>query len=125
MNIFDMGSKASFLFEVQGTSLSMSVLSFKSQERISSPYLAEVSLASSSEITFENIMQKEALLTLIGLESDRTSTVSSENSNIPEKAARERIKKNTSIVPRSSPLPNCCHWNKIAGSSRTKRSRTL
>lgn len=71
MNIFDMGSKASFLFEVQGTSLSMSVLSFKSQERISSPYLAEVSLASSSEITFENIMQKEALLTLIGLESDR------------------------------------------------------
>ncbi|MEN6621263.1 MAG: type VI secretion system tip protein TssI/VgrG, partial [Smithella sp.] len=71
MNIFDMGSKASFLFEVQGTSLSMSVLSFKSQERISSPYLAEVSLASSSEITYENIMQKEALLTLIGLESDR------------------------------------------------------
>ncbi|MEN6453881.1 MAG: type VI secretion system tip protein TssI/VgrG, partial [Prolixibacteraceae bacterium] len=71
MNIFDMGSKASFLFEVQGTSLSMSVLSFKSQERISSPYLAEVSLASSSEITYENIMQKEALLTLIGLESNR------------------------------------------------------
>ncbi|PKN88790.1 MAG: type VI secretion system tip protein VgrG [Deltaproteobacteria bacterium HGW-Deltaproteobacteria-1] len=71
MNIFDIGSKASFLFEVQGTSLSMSVLSFKSQERISSPYLVEVSLASSSEITFDNIMQKEALLTLIGLESDR------------------------------------------------------
>ena len=71
MSIFDMGSKASFLFEVQGTSVSMSVLSFKSQERISSPYLAEVSLACSSEITFENIIQKEALLTLIGLESDR------------------------------------------------------
>lgn len=71
MSIFDMGSKASFLFEVQGTSVSMSVLSFKSQERISSPYLAEVSLASSSEIKFKNIVQKEALLTLIGLESNR------------------------------------------------------
>ena len=71
MNIFDMGSKASFLFEVQGTTLTTSVISFTSQERISSPYLAEVSLASSSEITFENMMQKEALLTVIGLESDR------------------------------------------------------
>jgi len=71
MNIFDAGSKASFLFEVQGTSLRLSVLAFKSQERISSPYSAEVSLASSSEITFENMMQKEALLTVIGLESDR------------------------------------------------------
>lgn len=71
MNIFDMGSKASFLFEVQGTTLTTSVISFASKERISSPYLAEVSLASSSEIKFKNIVQKEALLTLIGLESDR------------------------------------------------------
>ena len=71
MNIFDMGSKAGFLFEVQGTTLTTSVISFTSMERISSPFLAEVLLASSSEIKFKNIAQKEALLTLIGLESDR------------------------------------------------------
>ena len=60
-----------FLFEVLGVSYVTSVKAFKLVERISSPFELHVSLVSEEEINFDEVVGKEALLTLLGEENDR------------------------------------------------------
>ncbi len=60
-----------FLFEVLGTSYALSVKEFTLVERISSPFELNVSLVSEDEINFDEVVGKEALLTLLGEENDR------------------------------------------------------
>lgn len=60
-----------FLFEVLGVSYQTAVLGFKLFEGISSPFALHVSLVSEDEINFDEVVGKEALLTLLGEENDR------------------------------------------------------
>ena len=60
-----------FLFEVLGVSYQTAVLGFKLFEGISSPFALHVSLVSQDEINFDEMVGKEALLTLLGEENDR------------------------------------------------------
>ncbi len=60
-----------FLFEVKGVSYQTAVLGFKLFEGISSPFTLHVSLVSEDEINFNEMVGKEALLTLLGEENDR------------------------------------------------------
>ncbi len=60
-----------FLFEVLGVSYRTAVLGFKLFEGISSPFALHVSLVSEDEINFDEMVGKEALLTLLGEENDR------------------------------------------------------
>lgn len=62
-------SEAQFLFEISGKELR--VLDFTSSERISSPFEVNLSLASEDEINFDDVISKEALLTILGEEVDR------------------------------------------------------
>jgi len=70
MNTSGRGSQASFLFEIKGAP-KIEVVYFQAQERISEPYVVHVALASTSQIQYDNVIQKEALLTLSGAEADR------------------------------------------------------
>jgi len=65
------GHEARFLFEVLGTSYETRVVDFTFNERISSPFELNVSLASEDEIKFDDVVGKEALLTLLGEDTDR------------------------------------------------------
>ena len=70
MNRSGNGSQASFLFEIKGAP-EIEVAYFQAQERISEPYAVHVALASTSQIQYDDVIQKEALLTLSGAEADR------------------------------------------------------
>src|SRR4030043_1452647 len=60
-----------FLFEVLGVSYQTAVLGFKLFEGISSPFALHVSLVSQDEINFDEMVGKEALLTLLGEKNAR------------------------------------------------------
>ncbi|MBC2694632.1 MAG: type VI secretion system tip protein VgrG [Desulfobacteraceae bacterium] len=62
-------SAAQFLFEVSGTEFK--VVDFAANESISSFYEVDLSLASEDEISFDDVVGKEALLTILGEEEDR------------------------------------------------------
>lgn len=65
------GQEAKFLFEISGTKAETAVVEFTAKERISSPFEVNVSLASEEEIEFDNVVGKEAVLTILGEEADR------------------------------------------------------
>ncbi|MDI6755540.1 MAG: type VI secretion system tip protein TssI/VgrG [Thermodesulfobacteriota bacterium] len=67
----DPGSEAKFLFQIAGTKLDTRVVEFTARERVSFPFELKVSLASEEEINFEEVVGKEALLTILGEEADR------------------------------------------------------
>jgi type VI secretion system secreted protein VgrG len=62
-------SEAQFLFDISGKKLR--VADFTAQERISSPFEVSLTLASEDEINFDDVIGKEALLTIVGEEADR------------------------------------------------------
>jgi len=62
-------SEAKFLFEISG--IELGVVDFTVREEISSPYEVDVTLASEDEINFDDVIGKEALLTILGEEADR------------------------------------------------------
>ncbi|MCE5225938.1 MAG: hypothetical protein LLG05_08760 [Porphyromonadaceae bacterium] len=65
-------SRESFLFAISGTSAHLSVVAFTVSEKISCYFSSQVALAATSEIkTFDDIIGKEALLTVIN--NDRLS----------------------------------------------------
>ena len=70
MNRSGNGSQASFLFEIKGAP-EIEIAYFQAQERISEPFAVHVALASTSQIQYDDVIQKEALLTLSGTEADR------------------------------------------------------
>lgn len=70
MNRSGNGSQASFLFDIKGAP-KIEVATFQAQERISEPFAVHVALASTSQIQYNDVIQKEALLTLSGDEADR------------------------------------------------------
>ena len=70
MNRSGNGSQASFLFEIKGAP-EIEIAHFQAQERISEPFAVHVALASTSQIQYDDVIQKEALLTLSGDEADR------------------------------------------------------
>jgi type VI secretion system secreted protein VgrG len=70
MNTSGKGSQADFLFEIKGAP-AVEVVHFQAVERISEPYVLNADLASSSEIPFDDVIQKEALLSLSGAEANR------------------------------------------------------
>ena len=70
MNRSGKGSQASFLFEIKGAP-EIEVAYFQAQERISEPFVVHVALASTSQIQYDDVIQKEALLTISGDEADR------------------------------------------------------
>ena len=70
MNRSGNGSQASFLFEIKGAP-KIEVAYFQAQERISEPFAVHVALASTSQIQYDDVIQKEALLSLSGDEADR------------------------------------------------------
>jgi type VI secretion system secreted protein VgrG len=63
--------EAKFLFEVKGASFETSVLDFMAIERISSPFELNVSLVSEDDIKFDDVVGKEAFLTILGDDGDR------------------------------------------------------
>src|SRR4030042_1948603 len=65
------GQEAKFLFEISGTKAETAVVDFTAKERISSPFEVNVSLASEEEIEFDNVVGKEAVVTILGEEADR------------------------------------------------------
>jgi type VI secretion system secreted protein VgrG len=67
----DPGSEAKFLFQIIGTKLETRVVEFTARERISFPFELKVSLASEEEINFDDVVAKEALLTILGEEANR------------------------------------------------------
>ena len=67
----DPGSEAKFLFQIIGTKLETRVVEFTARERISFPFELKVSLASEEEINFNDVVAKEALLTILGEEANR------------------------------------------------------
>ena len=64
------GSEANLIFEIQGGP-DVEVVDFVAHERISTPYCLDVALASSSEIQFESVIEKESVLTVRGMDSER------------------------------------------------------
>jgi type VI secretion system secreted protein VgrG len=65
------GNEPKFLFEVKGASHTISVVNFTLCERISFPFEFKGSLACEDEIKFEDVVGKEALLTIKSDEGDR------------------------------------------------------
>ena len=62
-------SEAQFLFEIDGKE--MGVVDFTVKEEISSPYEVDLTLASEDEVSFDDVIGKEGLLTILGDEKDR------------------------------------------------------
>ncbi|TFH30345.1 MAG: hypothetical protein E4G97_05860, partial [Deltaproteobacteria bacterium] len=60
------GNESRFLFEIVGVSSEFLVIDFSSPERISVPYEVELSLACEDEVAFDDVMGKEAVLTILG-----------------------------------------------------------
>ncbi len=69
MPILKSADEAQFLFEVSG--IKLRVVEFTIRERISSPYEVELNLASEDEVSFDDVIGKEGLLTILGEEADR------------------------------------------------------
>jgi type VI secretion system secreted protein VgrG len=69
MYIRKLASEASFLFEVEG--LQLRIADFTVREEVSSPFEADLTLVAEDEIGFDDVIGKEALLTIIGEEGDR------------------------------------------------------
>ncbi len=65
------GNEPKFLFEVSGTSYQISVVDFNLNERISFPFEVTASLACEDEINFDDVVGKEALLTILSDDKDR------------------------------------------------------
>ena len=63
-------SQADLLFEIEGVP-TIEVAHFQAHERISEPYAVNVALASTYQIQYDDVIQKEALLTISGDETDR------------------------------------------------------
>jgi type VI secretion system secreted protein VgrG len=67
------GSRAAnqdrFLFEISGKNLK--VVDFSAREELSAPFEINLTLASEDEIEFDDVIQKKALLTVLGFESER------------------------------------------------------
>ena len=70
MNGSGKGSQASLLFEIKGAP-KIEIAYFQAQERISEPFAVHVAVASTSQIQYDDVIQKEALLTISGAEADR------------------------------------------------------
>jgi type VI secretion system secreted protein VgrG len=64
------GSQADLLFEIKGVP-EIEVAYFHAHEGISEPYAVNAALASTSQIQYDDVIQKEALLTIAGAEADR------------------------------------------------------
>ena len=62
-------SEAQFLFSIADKELG--VVDFTAREEISSPYEVDLTVASKDEINFDDVIGKEALLTIIGYEASR------------------------------------------------------
>ncbi|MCP4349974.1 MAG: type VI secretion system tip protein VgrG [Desulfobacterales bacterium] len=69
MPILKPADEAQFLFAVSG--INLRVVDFTIRERISSPYEVELTLASEEEVSFDDVIGKEGLLTILGEEADR------------------------------------------------------
>ncbi|PIX22824.1 MAG: type VI secretion system tip protein VgrG [Deltaproteobacteria bacterium CG_4_8_14_3_um_filter_45_9] len=65
------GNEPKFLFKVMGTTYEISVVDFTLNERISFPFELNASLACEDEIKFDDVVGKEALLTILSDEEDR------------------------------------------------------
>ena len=63
--------EAKFLFQILGTSFVTAVVDFTVLERLSSPFECSLSLASEDEVKFDEVVGKEALLTIFGEEAER------------------------------------------------------
>lgn len=70
MEMFRKGSEARFLFEIQGAP-EMEVTGFRAIEELSKPFAVFVSFACKTEISSDDVIHKEALLTIKGAETDR------------------------------------------------------
>jgi len=64
------GSRANLFFEIKGAP-AIEVAYFQANERISEPYAVNVALATTSQIQYDDVIQKEALLTIAGEEANR------------------------------------------------------
>ncbi|MRR36400.1 type VI secretion system tip protein VgrG, partial [bacterium] len=64
------GSQANLFFEIKEAP-AIEVAYFQANERISEPYAVNVALASASHIQYDDVIQKEALLTIAGAEANR------------------------------------------------------
>jgi type VI secretion system secreted protein VgrG len=64
------GSDASLFFEIKDTS-ALEVIRFEASEHLSSPFLVNVNLAGETQIKFDEVIQKEALLTITSDGTDR------------------------------------------------------
>ena len=64
-----LASEAHFLFEISG--IKLGVAEFTAREEISSPCEVNLSLVSEDEINFDDVIGKEALLTILGDDADR------------------------------------------------------
>jgi type VI secretion system secreted protein VgrG len=71
MALIESAHEAKFLFKVKKTSLETLVVDFMAIERLSFPFELNVSLACEDEIAFDDVVGKEALLTLLGNDGDR------------------------------------------------------
>jgi type VI secretion system secreted protein VgrG len=65
------GGESKFLFKITGVESELLVVEFSVNERISYPFECSVSFASEDEIKFDNAVGKEALLTILGPDTDR------------------------------------------------------
>jgi len=70
MSVFTKASEASFVFAITGEP-DMEVVDFTASERLSEPFVMEISLACHQQISFDDVLQKEALLTVKGQGTDR------------------------------------------------------
>ncbi|MHB8137723.1 MAG: type VI secretion system Vgr family protein [Smithellaceae bacterium] len=66
-----LGSQANFSFKIKGINEPTGVVDFHAFEQLSLPYTVDVSLLSKHEINFEDVMQKEALLSINGGQAER------------------------------------------------------
>jgi len=57
---------ASFLFKIADTNFDISVVDFTAYEKVSAPYVIDVTLACENSIPFAAVLNKESLLTVLG-----------------------------------------------------------
>ena len=63
--------EAKFLFTIAGTSHETGVVDFRAHERLSAPYEVNLNIACEDEIVFDDVIGKEAVLTIVGDVKDR------------------------------------------------------
>jgi type VI secretion system secreted protein VgrG len=71
MALKETAHEAKFLFTIAGTSHDTAVMDFRAQERLSAPYDVSLTLACEDEINFDDVVGKEAVLTIVGDGQDR------------------------------------------------------